>query len=97
MTGRIGLSSRFIDIMGDAGIDRGDSLEGTGRGRTRFARSFHSTRHTVATWLANEGVQKDLRMLLTDHESRDVAKRYTHHSIELLRAVVEKMPNTLRK
>ena len=97
MTGRTGLSSRFIDIMEAAGIDRGDSLEGTGRGRTRFARSFHSTRHTAATWLANEGVQEDLRMLLTDHESRDVAKRYTHHSVELLRAAVEKMPNTLKK
>lgn len=88
-----GLSTQFIGIMEAAGVDRGVSLEGTGRGRTRFARSFHSTRHTASTWLANEGIQEDLRMLVTDHESREVAKRYTHHSVELLRAAVAKMPS----
>ena len=90
----MGLSTQFIGIMETAKVDRGASLEGTGRGRTRFARSFHSTRHTAATWLANEGIQEDLRMLVTDHESREVAKRYTHHSVELLRAAVAKMPST---
>ena len=94
MGGKTGLSNLFIGIMKDADIDRGESLEGTGRGRTRFARSFHSTRHTAATWLANEGVQEDLRMLITDHESREIAKSYTHHSVELLRAAVAKMPST---
>ena len=94
MGGKIGLSNSFIGIMKEAMIDRGESLEGQGRGRTRFARSFHSTRHTAATWLANEGIQEDLRMLITDHESREVAKRYTHHSVELLRAAVAKMPPT---
>lgn len=88
-----GLSTQFITIMDLAGVDRGESVEGTGRGRTRFARSFHSTRHTASTWLANEGIQEDLRMLITDHESREVAKRYTHHSVELLRSAVAKMPN----
>ena len=90
--GKVGLSNQFIGIMELAKVDRGASQEGTGRGRTRFARSFHSTRHTAATWLANEGIQEDLRMLVTDHESREVAKRYTHHSVELLRAAVAKMP-----
>jgi integrase len=88
-----GLSTQFIGIMENADVDRGESVEGTGRGRTRFARSFHSTRHTASTWLANEGIQEDLRMLITDHESREVAKRYTHHSIEQLRAAVQSMPN----
>ena len=87
-----GLSTQFIVIMDTAQVDRGESVEGTGRGRTRFARSFHSTRHTASTWLANEGIQEDLRMLITDHESREVAKRYTHHSVELLRSAVAKMP-----
>lgn len=89
-----GLSTQFIGIMESAKVDRGESVEGSGRGRTRFARSFHSTRHTASTWLANEGIQEDLRMLITDHESREVAKRYTHHSVELLRAAVAKMPST---
>lgn len=92
MGGKVGLSNVFVGIMADAKIDRGETLEGTGRGRTRFARSFHSTRHTASTWLANEGVQEDLRMLITDHESREVAKRYTHHSVEQLRSAVAKMP-----
>ena len=89
----MGLSTQFIGIMETAKVDRGASLEGTGRGRTRFARSFHSTRHTAATWLANEGIQEDIRMLVTDHESREVAKRYTHHSVELLRTAIAKMPS----
>lgn len=88
-----GLSTQFIGIMENADVDRGESVEGTGRGRTRFARSFHSTRHTASTWLANEGIQEDLRMLITDHESREVAKRYTHHSIAQLREAVGKMPS----
>ena len=92
-----GLSTQFVGIMEKANVDRGDSIEGTGRGRARFARSFHSTRHTASTWLANEGIQEDLRMLITDHESREVAKRYTHHSIEQLRAAVQKMPNIQAK
>jgi len=90
--GKHGLSLQFLKIMEAAGIDRGQSIQAKGRGRTRFARSFHSTRHTAATWLANEGVEEDLRMLLTDHESREVAKKYTHRSIELLRQAVTKMP-----
>ena len=90
--GKSGLSSQFLGIMKVAKIGRGESVEAKGRGRTRFARSFHSTRHTAATWLANEGVEEDLRMLLTDHESREVAKRYTHRSVEILRAAVAKMP-----
>jgi integrase len=90
--GKHGLSSQFLGIMKAAKISRGNSVEAKGRGRTRFARSFHSTRHTAATWLANEGVEEDLRMLLTDHESREVAKRYTHRSVEVLRAAVAKMP-----
>lgn len=92
-----GLSAQFIDIMESANVDRGECVEGTGRGRTRFARSFHSTRHTAASWLANEGVQEDLRMLITDHESREVAKRYTHHSVEQLRVAVQSMPNIQTK
>lgn len=91
--GKRGLSCQFLNIMKLAKIDRGESMTASGRGRTRFARSFHSTRHTAATWLANEGVEEDLRMLLTDHESRDVAERYTHRSIDLLRTAISKMPS----
>ncbi|MES2658869.1 MAG: site-specific integrase [Verrucomicrobiota bacterium] len=93
--GKTGLSNLFIGIMATAKVERGTSVEGQGRGRTRFERSFHSTRHTASTWLANEGIEEDLRMLVTDHESREVAKRYTHHSVELLRAAVAKMPSIL--
>lgn len=94
--GKTGLSNVFVGIMKSADVARGASVEGTGRGRTRFERSFHSTRHTSATWLANEGVEEDLRMLVTDHESREVAKRYTHHSVELLRNAIGKMPSIVQ-
>lgn len=52
--------------------------------------------NVAASTIVNEGIQEDLHMLITDHESREVAKRYTHHSVELLRAAVSKMP-TVRK
>ena len=93
VSGKVGLSVVFLTIMEAAKVDRGQSTEGAGRGRTRFARSFHSTRHTAATWLSEGGVAEDLRMLLTDHESKEVARRYTHQSIEQLRVAVQSMPN----
>ncbi len=91
--GKVGLSNQFVGFMKSAEVARGTTIAGTGRGRARFERSFHSTRHTAATWLADGGVQEELRMLVTDHDSREVAKRYTHHSVELLRSAVAKMPN----
>jgi integrase len=90
---QIGLSNSFIGIMADAGVERGRSVEGSGRGRARHERSFHSTRHTVSTWLADAGVAEDLRMLITDHDSRAVASKYTHHSVKSLHAAVAKLPD----
>lgn len=93
VTGSTGLSSVFIGTMKDAGVERGKSVKGTGRGRARHERSFHSTRHTVSTWLADAGVTEDLRMLITDHDSREVASKYTHHSVKSLHAAIAKLPD----
>ena len=93
MNGSLGLSSLFVGIMAKAGVERGRSVEGSGRGRSRFERSFHSTRHTVATWLADAGVAEDLRMLITDHDNREVASKYTHHSVKALHEAVAKLPD----
>jgi hypothetical protein len=57
-------------------------------------------RRVVAVWrVVSElrAIQEDLRILITDHESHEVAKRYTHHSVELLRSAVAKMPTVQTK
>ncbi|MCX6866617.1 MAG: hypothetical protein NTV46_10450 [Verrucomicrobia bacterium] len=55
--------------------------------------NYRRTRHTVSTWLADAGVPEDLRMLITDHDSREVASKYTHHSVKSLHAAVAKLPD----
>ncbi len=50
-------------------------------------RSFHSLRHTFASWLAEADIHSDVRRKLTGHASEAVHARYTHHDTALVRAV----------
>jgi integrase len=56
------------------------------------SRSFHSLRHTFATWLADADVQADVRQKLTGHSSSSIHARYSHHDEALDRAI-EKLPS----
>ena len=67
----------FGNILDAAGVGDGQvKVEGR---RYRFrALSFHSLRHTLPTWLAAAGVPEDVRMKITGHSSKQVARGYTH-------------------
>ena len=56
-------------------------------GGIKANRSFHSLRHTFASWLAEQDIHADVRQKLTGHSSSGIHARYTHHDAALDRAV----------
>ncbi len=82
------LSTQFRRIMERAGVAR----EIVEAGDVVKRRSFHSLRHSFASWLAEADVHADVRQRLTGHSSAGVHARYTHHDEALDRAV-ESLPN----
>jgi integrase len=77
------LSTTFTRIMASAGVPR-DIVEA---GDVVKRRSFHSLRHTFASWLAEADVHADIRQKLTGHSSSKIHAKYTHHDEALDRAV----------
>lgn len=58
----------------------------------------HGLRHSFTTWLAQNGVPKEIRMKLTCHSAKDVHDKYTHWDVESLRAhseVIDRVIKTL--
>lgn len=80
-------SMQFTTIMQKAGVPR----QITQAGGLKASRSFHSLRHTFASWLAEAGIHADVRQKLTGHSSSKIHQRYTHHDEALDRAI-EVMP-----
>lgn len=73
-----GISNTFRrTILPRIGIDQpwGDRA---GLGRQIAPYSLHSLRHSLATWLAEAGVEERIRMLLIGHEDARVSRGYTH-------------------
>lgn len=77
------LSTTFRRIMKSSGVPR-EIIEA---GDIVKRRSFHSLRHTFASWLAEADVHSDVRQKLTGHSSSKIHQRYTHHDQALDRAV----------
>jgi integrase len=77
------LSGDFVRIMEAAGVAR-DIVEA---GDVAKRRSFHSLRHTFASWLAEADIHADVRQRLTGHSDAGIHQRYTHHDEALDRAV----------
>lgn len=77
------LSTTFKRIMASAGVPHEVDLPGGIRAR----RSFHSLRHSFASWLAEADVHADVRQKLTGHSSSRIHARYSHHDEALDRAV----------
>jgi integrase len=90
--GRSGLSRMFHRLMEVAGIDNRQIRTGEGQGRSLWAYSFHSLRHTFNTMLLNLGVAEDLRMRLSGHMSEDMNRRYSHAEIGTLRSAIIRLP-----
>ena len=81
------ISGTFTRIMDRAGIEREVETPGGDVGR----RSFHSLRHSFASWLANADVHSDVRKKLTGHKADGIHAKYTHHDEALIRAM-ENLP-----
>ena len=77
------LSTQFSRLMKKAGIPR----EVVDAGEVLKLRSFHSLRHSFASWLAEADVHADIRQKLTGHQSAGVHGLYSHHDQTLDRAV----------
>lgn len=86
------LSKHFRQLMERAHIRQRVIREGGANGRSVNALSFHSLRHSFASFLANAGVREELRMALTGHTTRDVHQGYTHHELASLRDAVAVLP-----
>jgi hypothetical protein len=78
-------STNFPRLMNKAGVAREVTLPGGIKAR----RSFHSLRHSFASWLAEADVHSDVRRRLTGHRSEGIHDRYTHHDESLVRAIGE--------
>ncbi|MCW1886040.1 site-specific integrase [Luteolibacter flavescens] len=93
VAGRNGLSLQFGALMEFAGICRNVIKQASdGAGRTQYARSFHSLRHTFTSLLANANVSQELRMRLTGHTTKEINDIYTHIELESLKKAIDQIP-----
>jgi integrase len=92
--GKRGLSAQFGAIVRAAGLDEERQKSKSGRSLARY--SAHSLRHGATTALADAGVHPDVRMQITGHSDVKSHAAYSHHSIEIRRAAVEKIPGLHR-
>jgi integrase len=89
--GRHGLSAEFAAIMRMAGV-RGEIIRHTEKGRGNRTKSFHSLRHSFNSALANAGVGRELRQVLTGHASERMNEIYTHRELETVRSAIAVLP-----
>ncbi|MFO1485531.1 MAG: phage integrase SAM-like domain-containing protein [Verrucomicrobiaceae bacterium] len=83
------LSWQFADILKACGI-AGRHVEGNGRGRSFNSLTFHSTRHTCNTLLAEAGIPADIRLLITGHGDKRTNLGYTHLTDQTKAKALEK-------
>lgn len=72
-----GLSAQFAAILTACGVS-GHKVAGKGRGRAFHSKTFHSTRHTCNSLLANAGIPADIRRMITGHADDATNLIYTH-------------------
>jgi integrase len=89
--GAHGLSAEFKKIMGEANI-RGRVVRHTENGRANETKSFHSFRHSFTSALANAGIARETRQVLTGHASERMNELYTHREMETVREAIAVLP-----
>lgn len=90
------LSNQFYRVMSTAGLvpKRDNNVsKGIGRGGRRESSelSFHSFRHTCATWLKMQGVAESVAMGFVGHQTKAISRHYTHVPETELMAAMKKM------
>lgn len=91
VSGRSGLSRKFITLMRSAGINS-ETVDTAGK-RTLARLSFHALRTSFNSALFNKGVDQELRRKLTGHKSDSVNDKYTRAQLDTLRDAVNKLPS----
>jgi len=86
-----GLSTEFRALMQKAGV-HGEVVRHTANGRRNTTKSFHSLRHSFNSALANAGVGRELRQVLTGHASERMNEIYTHRELETVRGAISLIP-----
>lgn len=89
--GTRGLSAEFKAIMLKAGV-RGAVVRHTAHGRKNETKGFHSFRHSFNSALANRGVAREVRQVLTGHASERMNEIYTHRELETVRSAISVIP-----
>jgi integrase len=91
VSGRSGLSRTFRKIMEEAGVAAGVGRERKGSGgHTTTLRSFHSLRHTAASYTGQK-TSKAASALL-GHSGEAITERYLHAAFEELEEAVNSIP-----
>lgn len=83
------LSTKFAEILVAAGVV-GRKVERKGKGRSFASKTFHSTRHTCNSLLANAGVPPDVRRMITGHSDTETNLIYTHFEDKTKAKALEK-------
>ena len=79
--------------MQEAGIDRKVKEAKKGKGRSVSAKTFHSLRHTISSWLMASGADLRMRQLVCDHDDPRINARYTHASLlGMSKAITQALP-----
>jgi site-specific recombinase XerD len=81
-------SKDFSALLERSPIER--DLARRGGRRMIAAKSFHSFRHTAASWMVDAGVDQRVRQMVCDHENAKVAAGYTHASVETMAEAIKK-------
>jgi integrase len=89
--GGTGLSREFMAIMTAAGVANDARKAEASQARAVSAKSFHSLRHYFNTALLTHGVDEATRMKLSGHSTPGISRKYSHASLDLLRAAVGKI------
>jgi integrase len=91
------LSNRFREILVEAGLVAPRTHESTGKGRSSSRQpselSFHSLRHSTATFLRAAGVSDFVAREILGHDSAAIARLYTHLTTDDLRSAMRRMPD----
>ncbi len=90
VSGRSGLSRKFLELMRDTGINS-ETVDTAGK-RTLARVSFHSLRTSFNSALFNKGVDQELRKKLTGHKSDAMNDKYTRAEMQTLSEAINKIP-----
>lgn len=87
------VSTEFVAWLQKAGVDTKPT---TRKKRVVNLVSFHSYRHAITSRLINAGVPQSVAMLVTDHDSADVQRGYTHRDVEAIASALALARSSVR-